>query len=109
MDPQAHGDNWGEWGPPGGVGDFGGDLGTENRLLYIDSQRALVMFEELGREAKIAAHLARRRLTGHGFKEIERQEGIDREQAEELLEGAKEWLWWSCREELPLELPDLPF
>ena len=108
-DPQAHGQDWGDWGPPGGEGGYDVDIGTDDQLLYIDSQQALTTLEEMGREAKIAARLAHRRLTGHGIKDIERQHGINREQSDDLLEGAREWIWWSCQEEAPLELPELPF
>ena len=88
-DPQAHGQDWGDWGPPGGDGSYDVDVGTDDRLLYIDSQQALVTLEEMGREAKAAAQLARRRLTGHGIKDIERRHGISREQSDDLLEGAE--------------------
>ena len=110
-DAQAHGRDWGEWGPPGGEAGYEVDVGTDDRILYLDCQRALAMLEARPEaSAKTAARLAYRRLTNHGWGVVLRQCRVTREEAEELLDGAKEFVHWSCRDtDAPLELPELPF
>jgi len=86
------------------------DLGTSARLLVIDAERALTMLAELRPpDSGWAARFARRKLNGASGTFNERKRlGIDSDRASELLEGAKEFIWWSCQDS-QLELPVLPF
>lgn len=106
-DAQRRGINWAERAEA--RGSLGGDLGTDSRLLCCDSERALELLAVMGPRQAIGAALARRRLTGHGTNQEERRYDLDREERDKLLEGAKEFLSWSLREDAELEIPDLPF
>lgn len=84
------------------------DLGTDARLLYVSSQRALELLAIQGRDAMVASALAKRRLAGHGTGQEELRYNLDKPRRNELLDGAREWLRWSLDEEA-FELPELPF
>ena len=90
-------------------GSLGGDLGTDSRLLCVDSERALELLAVMGPRQEIGAALAKRRLAGHGTNQEERRYDLDKETRDELLEATKEFLAWSLREDAELEIPDLPF
>lgn len=85
------------------------DLGTNARLLYCASERSLELLAVMGQEQEKGAALAKRRLAGHGTNQEERRYNLDRETRDKLLEGAKEFLSWSLRDDAELEMPDLPF
>ena len=105
----VHGQNWAERALGKQAHMEVSDLGTDERLTYIACQSALVMLSKSGSATeRLVSKLARRRLTGHGVREMERKHGIDAERGKELFEGAKELLWYFTSPD-PVGPPELPW
>lgn len=104
-DPQRQA--WGDWRESGYK-----DLLTVDRRLKWDSEIALSSLEAemspfLQPRSQMAAAIARRRLIGGDLWRIRRHYDLDYEEAIELLECAKAYLYYACDSDSPLEVTEL--
>ena len=103
-DPQLEGHDWGQWGPPKvGVGERR-DLMTGARELWWEAQRSMAMLAELSPKGRLAEMMLRCRLTGqrlHWPRDID----LTYQEAVELVDAGKEWLWWNLGDDAPFEMP----
>lgn len=92
------------------------DLLTDPRRLHVSAEWALAYLINTGMgqfstDARAAGMLAEAKLKHQSYSRVQRQYRLTEERANELLEGAKNWLYYHCESRSPMTIDelDLPF
>ncbi len=101
-DPQVHGRDWAKAALASSQRN-NGDLGTEARMLLWDAQSRFMLLEARGPSEQAGVALARRSVASQRLYDVRKRYGLDYDTAGELLEKAKEWLYWALSDDDELE------